>query len=85
MASLEFPEQGRLQNAKTVEQMVGSLLIEGASAVRKLADAKAAFEAGDEALLRSIFSTADSTGYDDLRMLVYNCFDRSKGDATSYG
>ena len=85
MASLEFPKQDRQQNAKTVEQIVGCLLIEGASAVRKLADAKAAFEAGDEAKLRSIFSTAQPTGYDDLRMLVYRCFDRSAGEATSYG
>lgn len=84
MASLEFPEQTPQQNAKTVEQMVGCLLIEGAGNLRKLLDAKAAFEAGDEAKLRSIFSTVDGGSYTDLRMLVYQCFDR-QGGATSYG
>lgn len=86
LESLEFPKQDRMQNARTVEQMVGSMLIQGASAVRILADAKAAYEAGDEERLRSLFSTVDSdTGYDNLRMLMYRCFDRSKGEPTSYG
>jgi hypothetical protein len=91
MAGLDFSDQTPQQNAKTVEQMVGVLLIQGAGHLEMLRRAKAAYEAGDDARLRSVFSMVDSPGsesgggFANLRMLVYECLDRSGGEPTSYG